>query len=888
MDHPTIEHARIALRKHFRYDDFRPGQTEIIESVLEGKNTIAIMPTGGGKSICYQIPAVLFDGLTIVVSPLISLMKDQVDALSRVSIRAAFINSMLEYRDIMDRIEKARYGYFKLLYVAPERFESTNFVEQIKHIPISLFAVDEAHCISEWGHDFRPSYRRLRDAIEYLDSPPMLALSATATPDVRQDIRTQLGMHEPTLIVRGFSRDNLSFRVVHGANKFDTILRICSKGGCGIVYAGTRNSTEEIADRLQKNSFGAEAYHAGLPDGLRQAVQERFMNGGTQIVVATTAFGMGIDKADVRFVIHHDMPGTIEQYYQEAGRAGRDGKESVCTILYQSKDKSLPEFFIRQAYPDKSIVQRVYSQLFQFAGVAVGESYHGLLPITESTLASMISGFNESSIRSALDLLERSGYIRRIHATYASSTVQFLLEPERMRTWLLESAADTLAPVAMALLRTIGSEAFHFPVRVIISEISEKTFYPEDHLLSGLHQLHDSGIIEFHAGQPGSGIALLGSRLQSRDLVIDYRAFDLRQKHQMEKLHAMERYILANTCRRNMILEYFGEKDISGVCGVCDVCTSAVVFGEEERTEDRFEKYHHLILKCVAELDGKFGRTTITDILRGAKTKRVAQFRLYEIPSYGTLADSSRDALLHVIDSMLGLGWLAKTDALHPSVRLTEIGRAKLGVKVVPFSLPRPAETGEDPIADRVLYEALRACRRRIALEINTPSHILLPESVIRKLTNQKPQTEEECLSIEGFGPASYRKCGKQMLRTIRDHLEETLMTDTLTRSKSALQDLPSTLRTTFELCARGLTMDEIAGERNLTIGTVSQHISDMLERGIDLNLDQFISPDHQQAIRKAMSLIKNHDMKRMKAVLSEDITFAEIRVMLTADKKNK
>ena len=312
MSHiPAFEDAVLALQRHFGYPGFRPGQDQIVQSILSGVDTLAIMPTGGGKSICYQIPAILRDGLTIVVSPLISLMQDQVAALDRVRIPATFINSVIDHRELVARLEKARSGWYKLMYVAPERFESPTFIQRIKGVRISMLAVDEAHCISEWGHDFRPSYQKLKDAIKELGHPQVVALTATATPDVRRDIQTQLALENPSIIVRGFDRPNLSFRVMQGVNKRDEIFRICSSGDCGIVYAGTRNNVEELAMLLRQHGIPAEPYHAGLESQQRAQVQERFMRGDSRIIVATTAFGMGIDKSNVRFVIHHDMPGTL-------------------------------------------------------------------------------------------------------------------------------------------------------------------------------------------------------------------------------------------------------------------------------------------------------------------------------------------------------------------------------------------------------------------------------------------------------------------------------------------------------------------------------------------------------------------------------------------------
>ena len=552
MQTPTFEDALRALQEHFGYESFRPGQDEIIRTILARKDTIAVMPTGGGKSICYQIPAVVFDGLTIVISPLISLMQDQVAALERARIKSTFINSMLDYREVMNRLDQAHNGWYKLMYVAPERFDSRSFVERMKGIRISMFAVDEAHCISEWGHDFRPSYLRLRESIEMLGTPQIVALTATATPDVRRDVQTQLGLANPAVIVRGFNRENLTFRVMHGVNKRDEIFRICSEQSCGIVYAGTRKTVEELAIMLRQHGIPAEAYHAGLQSAERKEVQERFMDNRTRVIVATTAFGMGIDKADVRFVVHHDMPSTIEQYYQEAGRAGRDGKESVCTILYHPKDRSLPEFFIRSTFPDRALIQKTYVQLHNFAGTQLGQTFDGLLPLKAPAIASLIGDASDAAVRGSLDVLERDEYIRRVSESWSESSVQFLLSPERMRSWLIESAPPDLQPVMVHLLRVVGATAFHDPAPLFMDELAQKSGLTTEDLMPALRRLHDERIIDFVPGRKGSGIALLGGRVQAHDLHIDYSAIEKRMRHQLEKLQVMERYIIGSACRRNI------------------------------------------------------------------------------------------------------------------------------------------------------------------------------------------------------------------------------------------------------------------------------------------------------------------------------------------------
>src|SRR4051794_8884553 len=352
----------------FKLVSFRPGQREVISALLDGHNCLCIMPTGGGKSLCYQLPAVAREGLTLVVSPLIALMKDQVDALTALGIAATFINSSLPAADAYQRMNDMALGRFDLVYIAPERLRSSLFLEKLREVKVQLLAVDEAHCISEWGHDFRPDYARLGRLRQRLNHPQTIALTATATPDVRTDIVAQLQLQNPRVFITGFSRPNLHFQVEQIFSEPDrdrTLINfIRETPGAGIVYSATRKACEELAPVLTATcGRKVDLYHAGLEPDARRRVQDAFMSGKTPIIVATNAFGMGIDKADLRFVVHYNIPGTLEAYYQEAGRAGRDGDISRCLLLYSQRDRRIQEYFIESAYPDPSVVEQVYDFL---------------------------------------------------------------------------------------------------------------------------------------------------------------------------------------------------------------------------------------------------------------------------------------------------------------------------------------------------------------------------------------------------------------------------------------------------------------------------------------------------------------------------------------------
>lgn len=570
----TIEKAREALKSHWGFSSFRTGQEEAIQSVLEGNDTLVLFPTGGGKSLCYQVPAVIQDGLTVVISPLIALMQDQVQQLNQTGIRATFINSTIPLYEVEQRLVNARNGMYKLIYISPERLTTDLWKAEQSNLNIQLVAIDEAHCISEWGHDFRPSYREIRNEFEDLpESTRWIALTATATPEVKKDILENLEFDDPVVVTGGFKRANLHWWVSKTEKKRAALKKTVGKAsalGSGIVYASTRRDCEEWANYFKNNAISAEPYHAGIDTATRNKVQQEWIDGEISLVVATNAFGMGIDKADCRYVVHYTIPFSLEAYYQEAGRAGRDGEISYPILIYKESDVEYLKSRVEQNYPDKKTLQKVYDGLCDELDLAIGNEQEDLEEIDFDHIAKRTK-LPVSQISNSINLLQRLDVLTQIDLREPRVGVYFIVNSDYLLEFI-EGSDPGKGDFLDGLFRQFGPQVFSDIQYLDIEYLTQKLEITSNQLYKALKVFaeHDQ-ILTFKWQDETKLIRMKEARMQK--LRVDSeRAYHYRDIL-LKKIDYMARYATTNACREVFLRNYFGETDCAP-CGVCDNCVS--------------------------------------------------------------------------------------------------------------------------------------------------------------------------------------------------------------------------------------------------------------------------------------------------------------------------
>jgi ATP-dependent DNA helicase RecQ len=767
----TLDAAREVLRRYWGYADFRPGQDQAVRHVLSGRDSLTIMPTGGGKSLCYQVPAMMLPGVTIVVSPLISLMKDQVDALDTRGLPATFVNSTLSGSEMARRMSAAERGEYRLLYVAPERFDSEAFQERLGRLDVSLLAVDEAHCVSEWGHDFRPSYLRLGRVRRALGNPPVAALTATATEEVRRDIVRQLELRDPEVLVTGFDRRNLHWHVLRAKNdseKDRLLLRLLrGREGSAIVYASTRKSVDALTALLNGVGVRTVGYHAGLTDLDRKRIQEEFMSGAAPVVVATNAFGMGIDKPDVRIVVHYNMPGNLEAYYQEAGRAGRDGAHADCVLLHAYQDRFTHEFFIDQSNPPRPVVEEVMKGLRRYA------DREGLFSMAVPDFATTLSGVKgDRQVYSALRILEDFGLVKSTPAGAAPSLrVRLIATPRRITDELEGAGRAAELELLRRLWKAGGGKAVYRG-----ADLEWPDLGPRARVAPLLDALQAEGFLEWSAWS-GEGTWVLDRTTALNRLPIDWQGLESKRRRDTRKLQKVQSYAYHEGCRRGFVLHYFGDPAAMEECGACDNCMrsgGAVPLQAARapesapradlRSEAQETLLHELkeVRRGVAQRAGLPAYFVFTDSVLEAMAARrpTTPEEVLEIPGVGPKTlDKYGSPFLEV---------LRRHAAEHPGAD---------AARTVPVEKParKKKEAPEGPAneAEAELYGRLKRVRSELAKQAEVPAYVVLWDRTLVEIARRQPRTGAELLAIPGVGPAKVEKYGEALLRVLRGEERE-------------------------------------------------------------------------------------------------------------------
>ena len=773
-----------SLKKFFGFSEFLDGQQQAVSKIVEGRDVCVVMPTGAGKSVCYQLPALTREGYTIVISPLIALMKDQVENLVNKGIPAVFINSSLSLKEQSENMAKVIRGEAKLLYVSPERLRAKGFKQTLLNYPPACLVVDEAHCISQWGHDFRPYYTRMGEFVETFNIPQVCAFTATATPIVREDIKTQLRRDNMDVLVTGFTRPNLSFSVVDcsSSQRMSQLRKLLAQKEPTLIYCASRKNVDDVSA-----AFGIQSYHAGMSDKEREDAQNYFINDPCPVMVATNAFGMGIDRPDIRRVIHFNFPGSLEAYYQEAGRAGRDGEQSECIILYNYSDKFIHEFLVEMNNPGEVVTRDTWSFLQDYVRKNQLES----IEISQTEIAAQIhSAKGDQQISGALKILEKNGYIER---GYRHDNTGNLKVNGNLKT-IYEENLNVKTQRSIFTVRVI----YHFKDQLLqgvdvtynmLSQISGLNAEQVKRVLRAL----DGNIISWTPPFNGRAIKLAK---EDKDIHIDFSEIHKKAELDREKLDTVMNYIHSRRCRQDFMIKYFGQQVDNFRCQTCDICTSKKRSGKELRTANEAEsKILKTILKAADNHSGYIGKVKLAQVLCGSKSKQIIDSNLQYSPYYQTLDYLDQTEIIELLDALNGAGYLGRSSGKYPTITISGKGRKAIAgeemtlelgpVKVAQSKraakdsgplfkkkeikaveeIPPPSKTDPDK-----MYQELRSIRNEIAKKFGIQPYMVFNNLSLKDMAEKQPQTIEEFRKIKGAGDIKAQQFGEVFLAVIKEN----------------------------------------------------------------------------------------------------------------------
>ncbi|MDZ7263557.1 MAG: RecQ family ATP-dependent DNA helicase [candidate division KSB1 bacterium] len=775
------------LQQRFQLSSFRPGQLEVIQSLLHREDVLCVMPTGYGKSLCYQLTALLLDGITVVVSPLVALMKDQVDSLGAKGFsEATFINSSLSVDEQQQRLQRLNEGHFKLVYISPERFRSRAFLYALNRLPISLFVIDEAHCISQWGHDFRPDYLALDTAIDALGRPQVAAFTATATAEVRADIKRALARPQFREFVYSIGRANLEFFVFPISGEEDKLLwvkhLVTSIRGKGIVYAGKRRDCEQINAFLSSMGLKSEYFHAGREESQKKTIQERFMNdnhpAALDVIVATNAFGLGVDKANIRFVVHSAIPGTVEEYFQEAGRAGRDEKRSFCILLYSYDDRSLQEWFIENSLVDREQLIYLYQRLDAFPAV---DQYR--IVAYDELLWNL--KLNETKIRVAISHLERLGLIQRLPDVDLQATI-YLTAPADSAPELVDLLENS-DKGKRRMLQAILEHARDEHSLELVSFCKQHHFAPLS-VVNMLYDLEFEQKITFRHGKRAMLLKIIKPLAHLKKLPAGELGLEEYRDHRYRKLEQMLHYAESSDCRVRFIRRYFGEQ-VSEDCGRCDNCRQrkaqpqpkdkAAASSPSTQTKAAAQGTNFFdpdflnaaLLLTIREAKGYAGKNMIADILKGSKAKSIIECRYDKLSTYGKLSFFRKEALVEAIKTLILKGWVLEKRSAEfnfPTVSLSAKGLAKVTAweqEHRRFAWPTLPETLSEQA--EIIFQRLKRLRLQVADREGLLPFQVFHDRTLRELAITQPQTLEQLAFVRGLGDLKIEKYGPEIVRAV-------------------------------------------------------------------------------------------------------------------------